>query len=80
MDNALTDAMSKYTAFDGDEAWDQYREKFVRMSAEQRRAELLICDQWVDGHCATPTRESADIWNRRRDLGRWHETLMKAGR
>jgi len=72
--------MRKYTEFDGDEAWERYREKFVRLSADERRAELLICDGWVEGHCTQPTKEAADIWNRRRDLGRWHETLMKAGR
>jgi hypothetical protein len=79
MDNKLTDAMSKYTQLDGDEAWEGYRQNFLRQPAARRRQELAVCDQWLDEY-TQPTKEFADLWSRQRDLLRLHEKLSKAGR
>ena len=66
--------------FDEETVWDLYKEKFLRRSAENRQAELQAFDKLTEDKMDTPTRETADLLSRKRELLSIHDTMRKLGR
>ena len=66
--------------FDPDEVWPLYKEKFLRRSAENRDAELKAFDAFAEDKMSTPSRETAELLVRKRELLDLHGMLRKLGR
>jgi hypothetical protein len=66
--------------FNADEAWPLYKEKFLRRSALDRDAELKAFDAFAEDRMSAPSRETADLLVRKRELLDMHSMLRKLGR
>jgi hypothetical protein len=66
--------------YDVDEVWPIYKQNFLRRTAESRDAELKAFDQYADTKMDTPTRETAELLTRKRELLDLHGLLRKLGR
>jgi hypothetical protein len=66
--------------FDEETVWQTYKDGFLRRSAEDRQAQLQSFDSYCEGKMDTPSRETADLLVRHRELTDIHGMLRKLGR
>jgi hypothetical protein len=83
-DNALIKTLRRcFFSPDGDESangvYNHYIDQFSRMNETVRRGELLVIDGFLSEN-AEPTREFAQLFTQRRQLGDLDQKLRRAGR
>jgi hypothetical protein len=66
--------------YDEEHVWQLYKDGFLKRDAANRDAELKAFDAFAEDKMATPSRETADLLVRKRQLLDLHGMLRKLGR
>jgi hypothetical protein len=76
------DAMLASYSYDEETVFQTYKEGFLNRPAPSRDAELQAFDKWMDdnGKMSAPSRETAELLTRKRELLDIHVMLRKLGR
>jgi hypothetical protein len=75
----IDEILASYT-YDEETVWETYKDSFLRRSPQNRDAELKAFDQYAETKMDTPSRETADLLTRKRELLSIHGALRKLGR
>lgn len=69
-------------SYDEATVFQTYKEGLLKRPAANRDAELQAMDKWMDdnGKMSTPSRETAELLTRKRELLDIHVMLRKLGR
>lgn len=76
---AIDELLASYS-YDPEEAWGLYKEGFLKRPLANRDAELQAFDKFCEDRMSTPTRETSDLLQRKRELLSIHGMLRKLGR
>ena len=71
--------LASYT-YDEETVWETYKESFLKRDAANRDAELKAFDSFAEDKMSTPSRETAELLTRKRQLLDLHGMLRKLGR
>jgi hypothetical protein len=80
MEDTLRELLERTEKYDGPGYWEKYKENyFMKLPADQRVAELAGWDRLLEKE-VQPSRETADLITRRREIGALDSLLRRAGR
>jgi hypothetical protein len=77
--DSVIDQLSKYGDFDEEEAWEVWKNGYVRKHPQARIEDLRAVDLWLDQQ-TTVTKEHASLLTRKREMESIHRRLREAGR
>jgi hypothetical protein len=60
--------------------WGFFKEQFAKQPAAGRHCDLIAIDSYLAEHGTSPTRETADLISKKRELSDLHSVLSRAGR
>jgi hypothetical protein len=63
-----------------DALWGFFKEQFAKQPAAGRHCDLLSIDNYLAEFGTTPSRETADLISKKRELSDLHGILTRAGR